>query len=102
MDNNLKNEITTKIKKVVNEYLSLKVDIKHLRKYFKNKTSFKNFLKDINYIGKKSFNNNEDYENDIRKILNDIIDDKEATIKDKKVSEGVVLNFNEFIKNNNI
>jgi hypothetical protein len=102
MDNKLKAEIISKIKKVINEYLSFKVDIKHLRKYFKNKTSFKNFLKDINYIGKKDFDNSEDYEKEMRKILNDIIDDKEATIKDKKLSENIVSNYNEFIKNNNI
>lgn len=102
MDTNLKKEIIDKIKTVINEYLSFKVDIKYIKKYFNNKVSFKNFLKDINYIGNKGFDSNDDYEKEIKKILLDVIEDKEATIKDKKVSEGVVLNFSEFIKNNNI
>jgi hypothetical protein len=102
MDSKLKNEIVNKIKRVINEYLTFKMDVKYLRKYFKHNSSFKNLLKDINYIGKKDFDNVEKYEKEIRRILNDIIDDKEATIKDKKVSESVILNFNDFIKNNNI
>jgi hypothetical protein len=100
MDNKLKTEIIRKIKKLLNEYLSYNVDIKRLRKYFNNKTSFNNLLKDISYYGKKEFDDDLDYRKNIKKILNDIIDDKEATIKDKKTNEGVILKYNDFIKNN--
>ena len=117
----IENQIYSLISNIINQYLAGKtLNTKHVKniitkidydtyinnikgrsifnakKDFNKNSSINQLIKDINYTGENEFKNKNDYKNFIRKVLNNIINDKIAVEKDFKKNESRLYNYRMF------
>jgi hypothetical protein len=90
-------DIYKSINSIIDRYLSEGISIYDIQKYLKIKKSFNTLLSDINYAGRRYFNEDEDYPGYIKKMLNKIILDKISEVETKKLSENTVKRFSQFL-----
>jgi hypothetical protein len=78
-----KKEIIEAINNILDRYTAEGLTIKELRRYFTNKYAIKTLIKDINEVGRKFFNNDDEYQifiiNMLKNILLDIHSENETT-----------------------
>lgn len=84
IDKDIKKDILNKLNNTIDNYLSMNISIKHLKKYFKSNIAFNSLISDINFIGEEQFDTQVEYKNFIKKLLLDILSDRDAYEKDNK------------------
>lgn len=94
---NAKDEINDSINMLIDRYLKEGVSIYDLQRYFKPQKMFNILLKDIHFSGRKYFQEGEDYDGYVRKMLNNNILDRISEIETNKLSEMKIIKFNNFL-----
>jgi hypothetical protein len=89
--------ITTSIYTLIDRYLSEGLNIYDIEKYFRMNKSFNILLKDINYAGRRFFDDIDDYNGFVKKILNDVILDKKSYIETNKLTENTIKKYSEYL-----
>jgi len=97
LDKQAREDIHKAIDSIIDRYLSEGVTIYDLQRYFKMEKSFKTFLSDINYAGRRYFGDDEDYPSFVKKILKKIILDKTSEVETKSLSENIIKRFDQFL-----
>lgn len=97
LERQAREDIHKSIISIIDRYLTDGVDIYDIQRYFRMNKSFKILLSDINYAGRRYFNDEEDYPGFVKKILNKIILDKKSEIETMVLSENKILKFDKFI-----
>lgn len=98
-----KDDVTKWISYIIDKYLKEGVTIYDLKKYFRINKSFGFLLKDISYVGRRYFEDNEnkeDYDKFVKKILNNVIEDRLATIETEVLIEKKVIRYDNFLNEN--
>lgn len=94
LEKELKYTLHHKILEIINNMISKNLDIKNIKNYFKHKNNFNHILNDIKWFGIEMLNNDKSRYTEIcKELLNDILEDKDAILKDNKV-----LKFKDFKK----
>jgi len=92
-----KNDIIESINNLIDRYLREGVSIYDIKKYFKPSRIFNILLKDIHYVGRNLFNEDEDYDSYVRKLFNDIILDRISEIDMKSMTERKIVKYDKFL-----
>jgi len=98
-----KDDVTKWVSYLIDKYLDEGVTITDLKKYFRTKKAFSHLLKDISYAGRRYFEDNDnknDYDNFVKKILNNMIEDRLATIETESLTEKKVIRYDNFLNEN--
>lgn len=84
-------EITKEITKLINElidrYIEEGLSLYQMKKYFKSKHALNMLIKDINKIGERYFDNNNEYNTFIVKVLYDVLNDRVSEEETNKLQE---------------
>jgi hypothetical protein len=99
-----KDDIIKTIDKLIDSYLREGVSIPNLQKYFRVNNNFKTLLKDINYVGRRYFDDNDsdEYFETVKQILKEVLADRKAEVetislsKKNVLTEGRLFNFGQF------
>lgn len=92
----IKKEIIDEINTLIERYEKQGVNLKELKKYFKMNTSIKTLIDDINEVGRRHFNNNEEYMEYIKKVVFEVVNDR-ITAKEMNLSEDMnIRRFSDF------
>jgi hypothetical protein len=100
LEKQAKENIYIAIDVIIERYLAEGVNIYDIEKYFKMKKSFNTLLNDINYAGRRFFDDSEDYPGFVKNILKKVILDKKSDIETDYVSENKIIKFNEYLTEN--
>jgi len=97
LERQAKDDIYKAIDTLIERYISEGVNIYDIERYISIKKSFKTFLNDINYAGRRYFTDEEDYPGFVKIMLKKIILDKKSEVETKKLSENTVIRFSQFL-----
>ncbi len=100
LEKQAKENIHIAIDAIIERYLAEGVNIYDIEKYFKMKKSFNTLLNDINYAGRRFFEDGEDYPGFVKNILKTIILDKKSEIETRSISENKIIKFNDYLTEN--
>lgn len=102
LESQAKDNIYSFIESIIDRYINEGVSIYDLEKYFKIKINFNKLLNDINYTGRRYFDDDEDYPGFVKEILNEVILDKKSELETSSMSENKIIKFNEYLNENYI
>jgi len=93
-----KKEIVDAINILLDRYLKEGLTIKQIKKYFNNKISQVNLIKDINEAGKQYFDDHKEYKGYVRTVLTEVLYDRKSEIETMKLQKEskTVTKFSEF------
>jgi hypothetical protein len=89
-----KKELVLALNQLIDHYVNQGADLKSLKKFFKHQSNFKQLLKDIRYAGMQMISNEQAYEETARKILDEVMEDRLAEVKDQ------LMNFEQYLTEN--
>jgi len=93
-----KREIVNKLKELFKRYNEKDISFEELKKWIIKKNNFKNILNDINNTGYHYFNSDTGYENFVKELIYEVLNDLIAKEKDNKKEEKTMINENEKIR----
>lgn len=85
----IKKEIVEELNILIDRYKKEGLSLKDLRNYLKNNNAIKTLINDINEIGRKNFDNDEDYRKFVVKIVKDVIYDRISEEETNKLQENM-------------
>ena len=97
LENQAKEGIYKSIEQLIERYLAEGVSLYDLERYFRIETNFKKLLNDINYVGRRYFDDGEDYPGFVKDILNEVVSDKKSEIETFSISESKIVRFKEYL-----
>lgn len=96
LEKQAKNDIYKSIERLIERYISEGVSIYDLSRYFRIGINFNKLLNDINYIGRRYFQDGEDYPGFVKKILSEVILDIKSELETVSISESKIIKFNDY------
>lgn len=84
----IKKEIVNEINALVSRYNKQGAKLSDLKNYFKKDTSIKTLINDINEVGRRHFENNEQYTEYVKKVVKDVINDR-ITAEEMNIQENM-------------
>lgn len=76
----VKREIVYSINILLDRYIKEGLSIPQIKKYFSNKTAFATMIKDINSVGRRYFEDTNEYKQYLKKILTETLYDRKSEI----------------------
>jgi len=90
--------IIVKVKAVL-DYKYDNTPLKDLKRFFRSNSNLQKLAKDIKYIGIEQFEEDQEYLDNLKSLLDLIVEDKEAILKDVYESKSHIKQFRDFLKN---
>lgn len=84
----IKKEIINEINTLISRYNKQGAKLSDLKNYFKKDTSIKTLISDINEVGRRHFNNNDEYTEYVKKVVKDVINDR-ITAEEMDIKENM-------------
>ena len=88
IESQIKKEIVNEINTLISRYNKQGAKLSDLKNYFKKDTSIKTLISDINEVGRRYFENNEQYTEYVKKVIKDIINDR-ITAEEMNIQENM-------------